>query len=121
YRSASRRNRIAWEKWDRNVDTRHLRAFLKIADTSSISRAAESLGISQPTLSQQLLRLEDEVGAGLFRRTARGVTLTDAGRILQEHARQLLRGTEQAIEDVRQFKSDVTGEVILAVPYSISR
>ena len=103
------------------MDTRHLRSFVKIADIGSISRAAESLGIAQPSLSQQLLRLEDEVGLVLFQRTARGVALTEAGRIFLEHARQILRATEQAIEDVRDLTSQASGEVILAVPYSISK
>jgi LysR family nitrogen assimilation transcriptional regulator len=103
------------------VDTRHLRSFLKIAERGSISRAAVSLGIAQASLSQQLLRLEDEVGFSLFRRTARGVTLTETGRIFQEQARNILRVTELAIEDARQVTAEARGAVILAVPYSISR
>lgn len=102
------------------METRHLRAFLKIADTGSISRAAESLGLSQPSLSQQLLRLEDEVGVQLFRRTARGVIVTEAGRVFQEHARQILRAESQALEDVRQLRSGASGQAILAVPPSIA-
>ena len=102
------------------METRYLESFLKIADTRSISRAAESLGLSQPSLSQQLLRLEDDVGAKLFFRTARGVNLTEAGRVFQEHARRLLRAAEIAIEDIRQLDAEPAGEVILAVPYSIS-
>jgi LysR family transcriptional regulator, nitrogen assimilation regulatory protein len=103
------------------MDTRHLRGFLKIAETRSISRAAESLGIAQPSLSQQLLRLEDEVGLSLFRRTPKGVDLTEGGRVFLEHARQIMNATEQAIEDVRDLTMDVSGEVVLAVPYSISK
>jgi LysR family transcriptional regulator, nitrogen assimilation regulatory protein len=103
------------------MDTRYLRSFLKIADTGSISRAAESLGITQPSLSHQLQRLEDEVGTKLFCRTARGVDLTEAGRVFQTHAAQLLRGATQAVEDVRQLDSEAVGPVILAVPHSISR
>ena len=103
------------------MDTRHLRSFLKIAETGSISRAAVSLGIAQASLSQQLLRLEDEVGFSLFRRTARGVTLTETGRVFQEQARQILRLTELAIEDARQLTAESRGAVILAVPYSISK
>jgi LysR family nitrogen assimilation transcriptional regulator len=103
------------------VDTRHLKSFLKIAELRSISRAAESLGIAQPSLSQQLLRLEDEVGLSLFRRTARGVTLTEAGRIFQEHARQILRSTEQALEDVRQFNAEASGQVTFAVPHTVAK
>jgi LysR family nitrogen assimilation transcriptional regulator len=103
------------------VETKHLKSFLKIADMGSISRAAESLGIAQPSLSQQLLRLEDELHFSLFRRTARGVTLTEAGRIFQEHARNILRNTELAIEDIRELTAEPSGSVILAVPYSISK
>ncbi len=103
------------------METRNLKSFLKIAETGSISRAAESLGIAQPSLSQQLLRLEDELGCSLFRRTPRGVTLTEPGRVFQEHARNILRNTEQAIEDIREFTAEPSGSVILAVPYSISK
>lgn len=103
------------------METRHLKSFLKIADMGSISRAAESLGIAQPSLSQQLLRLEDELHFSLFRRNARGVTLTEAGRIFQEHARNILRNTELAIEDIRELTAEPSGAVILAVPYSISK
>jgi len=101
------------------MDTRQLRAFLRIVETGSISRAAQSLGIAQPSLSQQLLRLEDELGVTLFRRTARGVTPTDAGRLYVEHARELLRRAERAAEDVRHLRADVGGEVILALPPSL--
>lgn len=103
------------------MDTRHLRSFLRITETRSISRAAESLGIAQPSLSQQVLRLEDEVGAKLFRRTARGVTLTEAGRIFEEHARRILDSSTQALEDVRHLRAAASGQVVLAVPPSISK
>lgn len=103
------------------METRYLQSFLKVAETGSISRAAESLGITQPSLSHQILRLEDELNAKLFRRTARGVALTEAGRLFQARAQQILAGAKQALEDVRQLESEPTGSVILAVPYSISR
>lgn len=103
------------------METRYLRSFIKIAETSSISRAADSLGVSQPSLSQQILRLEDEVGVPLFSRTARGVTLTEAGKHFLLHARQILEGVNRAVEDARQFGKAVVGEVILAAPYSLSR
>jgi LysR family nitrogen assimilation transcriptional regulator len=103
------------------MDTAYLKSFLKIAETGSISRASESLGITQPSLSQQLQRLEDEIGVPLFQRTARGVTLTEAGRIFQERARQLLQWSDHAIEEVRQLSAEPSGAVVLAVPYSISK
>ena len=94
---------------------------MRIAATGSISRAAVSLGIAQASLSQQLLRLEDEVGSSLFQRTARGVTLTETGRVFQEQARHILRLAEHAIEDARNRTQEARGAVILAVPYSISK
>jgi LysR family transcriptional regulator, nitrogen assimilation regulatory protein len=103
------------------VDTRYLRSFLRTADLRSISRAAESLGIAQPSLSQQLLRLEDEVGFKLFNRTARGVTVTEAGRIFQEHARNVLHRIDQALEDVREANAAASGQAIIALPYSLNR
>jgi LysR family nitrogen assimilation transcriptional regulator len=103
------------------MDTNQLRAFLKIAEFGSITRAAMMLGLAQPSLSQQLLRLEDEVGFQLFRRTARGVALTEAGRVFQEHARQILRDSEQALADVRQLKAVASGEVVLAVPHTVCK
>jgi LysR family transcriptional regulator, nitrogen assimilation regulatory protein len=103
------------------METRYLQSFLKVAETGSISRAAESLGITQPSLSHQILRLEDELGSKLFRRTARGVALTEAGRLFHGRAQQILQGARQALEDVRQLENEPTGSVILAVPQSISR
>lgn len=103
------------------MDTRHLRGFLRTADLRSISRAAESLGLAQPSLSQQLLRLEDEVGFKLFNRTARGVTVTEAGRIFQEHARQILHSIDQAREDSMKVDAAAHGQAILALPPSINR
>ncbi|WP_395398017.1 LysR family transcriptional regulator [Novosphingobium sp. BL-8A] len=103
------------------MDTAHLKAFLKIAESASISRAAESLGIAQPSLSQQLLRLEDEIGFALFERSARGVTLTEAGHVFRERARQILHATEQAVADARHLRNDARGQVVLAMPPSLAR
>ncbi|MCX7283686.1 MAG: LysR family transcriptional regulator, partial [Novosphingobium sp.] len=103
------------------METRYLRSVLKIADTGSITRAADSLGLSQPSLSNQLLRIEDEVGVQLFSRTARGVTLTDAGKRFVLHVGQILEAVNNAVEDSRKFGQAAVGDVILAVPYSLSR
>ena len=88
------------------MDARLLRTFLKTIELGSISRAADALGVAQPSLSQQILRLEDEVGAKLLRRTARGVATTEAGRIFEEHARHILRTIDQALEDIRQLSNE---------------
>lgn len=103
------------------MDTRYLRSFLRTADLRSISRAAESLGIAQPSLSQQLLRLEDELGFKLFNRSARGVTITEAGRIFQEHARHILREIDLAFEDLQEVNAAASGQAIIALPYSLNK
>src|SRR5687768_10133209 len=104
-----------------HMDARELRMFLKIVELGSISRAADALDIAQPSLSQHLLRLEDEVGSKLFRRTTRGVTTTEAGRVFEEHARHILRTIDQALENVRQLKQEPTGQVTFAMPMSVNQ
>ncbi|MBC3839992.1 LysR family transcriptional regulator [Streptacidiphilus sp. 4-A2] len=63
-----------------DFDMRHLRYFLAVARAGSVSAAAQELHISQPSLSQQIRRLERRVGASLFTRSSRGVQLTSGGR-----------------------------------------
>ena len=87
------------------MDGHQLRCFLAIAELGSLTRAAGRLDIAQPTLSQILLRLEDELGVKLFERTARGVNLTDQGRIFQEHARIILRDMDRARAEVQRHDS----------------
>lgn len=66
-----------------------IRAFLAVVDAGSLTRAAERLATSQPTLSRQIAALEQQTGAVLFERTARGLSLTDAGEALVEPARRM--------------------------------
>ena len=74
-----------------NVELRHLRYFVAVADAGSFTRAAERMFIAQPTLSQQLRRLEDIVGTRLLHRRREGVRLTAAGCVLLEASRAILR------------------------------
>lgn len=103
------------------MDAWQLRNFLMIAECGSITRAADRLGIAQPSLSQQLLRLEDELGVTLFNRTARGVSPTDAGRLFQEHALNILKAMQRAREEVRRHDTAPSGEVVFGMPSSTSQ
>jgi LysR family hca operon transcriptional activator len=85
------------------MELRHLRYFLAVAETGSLTVAAEHrLHTSQPSLSRQIRDLEDEVGAELFSRSARGVELTAAGKAFLDHARLALTQVDAAIEAARR-------------------
>src|SRR5215510_5853128 len=79
------------------MDTHRLKYFLRIADEGSINRAASVLGIAQPALSRQVRLLEEDLGVTLFRRTARGVQLTEEGERLRATTVAPLRQLELAM------------------------
>lgn len=78
------------------LDPRLLRSFVVLAEELHFNRAAERLNLVQPALSQQVRRLEQQVGCQLYNRSSRAVELTDAGRAMLEPARAALRAVEQA-------------------------
>ncbi|MDB5832649.1 MAG: transcriptional regulator, LysR family [Caballeronia sp.] len=85
------------------MELRHLRYFMAVAETGSLTVAAERrLHTSQPSLSRQIRDLEDEVGVALFVRSARGVELTPAGKAFLDHARLALTQVDAAIEAARR-------------------
>jgi LysR family hca operon transcriptional activator len=85
------------------MELRHLRYFVAVAEAGSLTVAAErNLHTSQPSLSRQIRDLEDEVGAQLLRRSARGIELTPAGRAFLDHARSVLSQVEAAAEAARR-------------------
>ncbi len=88
------------------MELRHLRYFVAVAEARSLKlAAAETLHITQPSLSRQIRDLEDEVGAPLFLRGAKGVELTPAGRVFLDHARVMLSQAEAAVQSARQIAS----------------
>lgn len=93
------------------MNFRRLKYFVKIVDIGSLTRAAEVLHIAQPALSQQVATLEGELNQQLLIRTKRGVTPTDAGKILYTHARAILRQCEQAQLAVHNVGQALSGQV----------
>lgn len=101
------------------MDLRQLRYFLAIAEEGSFLAAARTLSIAQPSLSQHVIRLETELGVQLFERSPRGVMLTESGQILVEHAKSIIRATDEAITDLRERASEPRGPVSFGLPSSV--
>src|SRR5262249_51409353 len=84
------------------VELRHLRYFVAVADAGTFTHAAERMFIAQPTLSQQIRRLEEMVGAPLLQRRREGVRLTEAGAVLLEESRTVLSLMNHGMSRTRQ-------------------
>lgn len=93
------------------MEIRVLRYFLEIARTSNMSRAAETLHISQPTLSKQMKDLEQELGKKLFRRGSSSVSLTDEGMLLRKRAEDILEMVDKTINEFSELDNITGGEV----------
>jgi LysR family hydrogen peroxide-inducible transcriptional activator len=97
------------------MELHQLRYFCAVAETGSFSRAAEQSHVAQPSLSQQILKLEAELGARLFDRLGRTVRLTDLGTAFLPRARAVLRELEAAKGDVRERKDSIGGPLTVGV------
>lgn len=95
------------------MELHQLRYFLAVARTKNFSRAAAQCRVAQPSLSQQIMKLEDELGERLFERTKREVALTPAGELLTTHAERVLQEVESACDGVREMHGRVRGRVAL--------
>jgi LysR family transcriptional regulator, nitrogen assimilation regulatory protein len=98
------------------LETRALRYFQTVAEFGSYSRGAEFLRISQPAVSRQIRKLEEELGHALFKRHGHGVSLTDAGRILLERSQAALRQLEQTKAEIEGGSTGPSGAISFAVP-----
>jgi len=97
------------------LEIRHLRYFLAVAEAGSFSRAADRLGISQPSVSQQMRDLEAGLRVSLFQRRGKRILLTSTGLIFQEHARALLRELENFLQEVSSEPGRLRGTLHLGV------
>src|SRR5215471_17253643 len=99
------------------MEIHQLRYFVAVADEGSFSRAAARVRVAQPSLSQQIRKLEAEVGQPLFDRLPRSVVLTEAGTCLIDYARQILAAINDARRCVDEFKGKVAGRLAVgAIP-----
>jgi len=96
------------------MELRHIRYFIRAAEVLHFTHAAESLYISQPTLSTHVQQLEEELGLPLFDRIGRKVRLTEAGHVFLDHARRSIRELDIAMEEIADMKGLKSGTLRLA-------
>src|SRR6516225_9927390 len=102
------------------MEIHQLRYFVAVAEERSFSRAAAREHVAQPSLSQQIQKLEGEVGERLFDRLPRSVVLTEAGKCLLDYARKVLLEIANAQRCVQDLKRDVAGQLIVGAIFTIA-
>lgn len=100
------------------MNFKQLEYFAAVAEEGSISGASRALHVAQPPISRQLSLLEDELGVTLFLRTNKGVVLTEAGRCLYQHSRQMFQSLRTMADSVRDVEAGARGQLKLGVIYS---
>jgi DNA-binding transcriptional LysR family regulator len=95
------------------MDLRRLEIFAKVAELGSFSRAAEALFLTQPTISEHVRALEDELGVQLLDRLGRGATPTRAGQLLLGYARRMLTLSREAHQALERFQGRMSGELVV--------
>src|SRR5437762_6275536 len=93
------------------MELRRLEVFAKVAELSSFSRAAEALSLTQPTISEHIRALEDELGVQLLDRLGRGATPARAGRLMLRSERRMLPLSREARQALDQFQGRMSGEL----------
>lgn len=102
-----------------SIDLRRLECFVALAEELHFARAAARLGMAQPPLTQQIQKLERELGYAVVERRPRNTILTEAGRVLLDGARRLLREADDVVERARRAGRGETGRVTIGVPPSV--
>lgn len=103
------------------MDLKQLEYFVRVAELGSFTRASIVLDVAQPALSRQVRLLEVELRQTLLTRNGRGVTVTEAGKVLLEHARGILHQVTRAREALGLVRGSVVGQLALGLPPSLAR
>ena len=103
-----------------HMELRVLKYFLTVAQEGSITRAAALLHVTQPTLSRQLMQLEEELGVRLFHRNRRRVELTEEGQLLERRAQEIVLLTDRAKQECTQHGSFLSGEIAIGCAETMS-
>lgn len=98
------------------IDIRHLQYFIEVARLHSFTKAAESLFITQPTISKTIRNIEDELGVTLFDRSGKRIELTDAGRIIHEQAQPIVKSFQSLSSELGDLKNLKKGHIRLGLP-----
>ena len=106
--------------YDRGAMLPQIEAFLEVASRQNLSRAAEALFVSQPTLTARLQSLEASLGEQLFVRTRRGMRLTEAGEAFLPYAEHALRALADGRERLGELRRGVAGRLVLGAPPTVS-
>jgi Transcriptional regulator len=97
------------------MELRHLESFKVVCEQLHFTKAAELLNMAQPTLSQQIKALEDEIGTPLFDRMGKRIAITEAGRILYEQCSQIFRNLDYAYDAINDLRTMQRGRLVLGV------
>jgi len=103
------------DTWKNRVRLQHLRTVLAVARSSSVSRAADVLGLTQPAVTRILHDLETELEVPLFVRTSRGTHCTPFGQTLADHAELVFAQLDRAAEEIREAREGLSGRVMVGV------
>lgn len=103
------------------MDLKQLEYFVRVAELGSFTRASIALDIAQPALSRQVRLLEVELRQNLLVRNGRGVTVTEAGKVLLEHSRGVLHQIDRIREELSRVRGAPSGRVAVGLPPSLSR
>src|SRR5215472_14799435 len=96
------------------MDLRQLEIFVKVAELKSFSKAAQALRLTQPTISEHIRTLEQELGVRLLDRLGRGAEVTRAGQLLLSHALRMLQLQREALQAMDSFQGRLAGELHVA-------